>query len=306
MEEIYDVAILGAGSSGLSAGIYCARYAMKTIIISKDTGGMANNAVHVENWPGFSGSGLELMQNFLEQTKKFGVEIIRREIVNISRDKEFVVQTSKNENIKARTVIICLGTEKKKLNIPGEDKFLGKGVSYCATCDGAFFKGKTIAIVGGRNSCAQTSIMMSDFCKKVYIVYRQNKLNCDAILEMQLKNRKNIEMVYDSEPLRLEGNDFLEKMIVKDGEEKERELVVDGVFVEIGSTPASSIIKKMGVNTDKEGYIIVDSGMNTNVAGVFAGGDITAKPLRQILTASADGAVASYSAYKFLKEGNKK
>ncbi|MFH1249104.1 MAG: FAD-dependent oxidoreductase [archaeon] len=306
MEEIYDVAILGAGPCGLSAGIYCARYGLKTIIISKDTGGMANNAAHVENWPGFSGSGIELMQNFLEQTKKFGVEVIRREIVNINKDNDFLIQTSKNENIKAKAVIICLGTDKKKLNISGEDKFLGKGVSYCATCDGVFFKGKTIAIVGGRNSCAQTAIMMSDFCKKVYIVYRQNKLNCDDLLEMKIKNRKNIEMVYDSDPLRLEGNDFLEKMIVKDSKEKERELLVDGVFVEIGSIPATSIIKKMGVNTDEAGYIIVDEGMKTNVSGVFAGGDITAKQLRQILTSSSDGAVASYSAYKFLKEENKK
>jgi len=304
MEKNYDVAILGAGPAGLSAGIYSARYGLKTAVISQSIGGMANYAASIENYPSFNGSGIELMKRFAEQAKKCGVEILEREIVNIAKEKQFTIQTSRNEMIKASAVIICLGTEKKKLNIPGEDKFLGMGVSYCATCDASFFRDKTIAVIGGRNSAAQTALMLAIHSKKVYILYRQDLLNCEDALLAKIKNSKNIEIIYKSVPVRIEGKDSVEKLLIEqDG--KERALKVDGIFVEIGSVPASSIIKKIGVKTNDMGYIPADDEMKTNVEGVFAAGDIIVTPLRQIIISAAQGAVASFSAYKFLKEENK-
>lgn len=305
MEKNYDVAILGGGPAGLTAGIYSARYGLKTALISKDTGGMSNYASFVENYPAFTGSGFELMQSFLAQAKKEGVDIIQREIVNLSKDNQFLIQTSRNEIIKANSIIICLGTKKRKLNIPGEDKFLGKGVSYCVTCDATFFKDKAVAVVGGRNSAAHSALMLSLHAKKVYIAYRQKNLNCDGLLLERIKNSKNIEIVYESTPLEIRGDDAVKNFLIM-GKGKERELKVEGVFVEIGSVPSTSIIKKMGVNTDKEGYIIVNDEMKTNVKGIFAAGDITSMPLKQIITAASNGAVASFSAYKFLKEGKNK
>ncbi len=304
MEKNYDIAILGAGPAGLSAGIYSARYGLKTIVISQNIGGMAGYAASVENYPGFNGSGVELMNKFAEQAKKCGVEILEREIVNITPGNQFMLQTSRNEKIISDSVIICLGTEKKKLNIPGEDKFLGMGVSYCATCDASFFKDKTVAVIGGRNSAAQTALMLAMHSKKAYIIYRQDLLNCEDALLAKIKNSKNIEIIYNSVPVRIEGKDSVEKIIIEE-DGKERELKVEGIFVEIGSTPASSILKKMGVETDDGGYIIVDNAMRTNIRGVFAAGDIIVTPLRQIIISAAQGAMASFSAYKFLKEENK-
>lgn len=301
MEKNYDVVILGSGPAGLSAGIYAARYGLKTAVISKDIGGMANYATSVENYPSCSGSGAELMHAFAVQARKLGVEIIERKIVNIKKEGQFAIQTSKNEIINGKAAIICLGTEKEKLNIPGEDKFLGKGVSYCAACDSAFFKDKIVAVIGGRNSAAHTSLMLSQHSKKVYIVYRQKALNCDDIFIAKIKNSRNIEVVYEAIPCRIEGNEVVEKLVIIE-KGKEKGLKVDGVFVEIGSVPSTSIIRKIGIKTDTSGYIIVDSEMKTNIKGVFAAGDITTMPLKQIVTAAANGAVASYSAYKFLKE----
>lgn len=304
MEKNYDVAILGAGPAGLSAGIYSARYGLKTAVIAQSIGGMANYAAYIENYPSFSGSGIELMKRFEEQAKKCGVEILEREVVNITKDKQFVIQTSRNEMIKASAVIICLGTEKKKLNIEGEDKFLGMGVSYCGTCDANFFRDKTVAVIGGRNSAAQTALMLAMHSKKVYIVYRQDLLNCEDALLAKIKNSRNIEIIYKSVPARIEGKDSVEKIIVEE-DGRGRELKVDGIFVEIGSVPASSIIKKIGVKTNDVGYILADNEMKTNVEGVFAAGDIIVTPLRQIIISAAQGAIASFSAYKFLKEENK-
>jgi thioredoxin reductase (NADPH) len=300
----YDVAVLGGGPAGLSAGIYSARYGLKTLVISQDIGGMANYATSVENYPGFNGSGFELINKFAEQAKKTGVEILEREIVNIAKEKQFAIQTSRNEIITASAVIICLGTEKKKLNIRGEDKFLGSGVSYCATCDAAFFNGKIVSVIGGRNSAAQTALMLAMHAKKVYIIYRQDLLNCDDALLAKIKNSDNIKVLYKSIPLEIEGKDCVEKILIEqDG--KKKELGVDGIFIEIGSVPASSIVKKIGLKTDKEGYIIADNEMKTNIKGVFAAGDIISTPFRQIISAAANGAMASFSAYKFLKEENK-
>lgn len=300
-EKEYDLIILGAGPAGLSAGIYAARYGLRVLIIGKESGGMINYATLIENYPGFTGSGLELAKKFAEQAKCSGAEILQREIVNIKKGKEFEVQTLKNEIFKARAIIISLGTEKRKLNIEGEEKFLGKGVSYCATCDAPLFKGKTVAVIGGRNSAAHATLLLSRHAKKVYVVYRQDKLNCDAFLTEQVKKDRKIEVICNAVPIKIEGNNAVENLVIEQ-QGKQKKIPVDGIFVEIGSVPVTSLAKNLGLKLDSERYIIVDTEMKTNVQGIFAAGDITSGSLKQVVVSAGAGAVAASSAYKFLKE----
>ncbi|MFH0831515.1 MAG: FAD-dependent oxidoreductase [archaeon] len=305
MEKNYDVVILGAGPAGLSSGIYAARFGLKTLVISRDIGGMMNMASLVENYPGFRGSGIELAMKMSEQAKNAGAEMLQRNISNITKQKNsFKIQTDKNEIFDARALIITLGTEKRKLNIDGEDKFLGRGVSYCATCDAPLFKGKVTVVVGGRNSAAHAALLLARYAKKVYIVYRQGRLNCDTFLLDELNKNKSIEIVYNSLPARIKGQDSVTELIVS-SEGSEKSIRTDGIFVEIGSVPLTSLAKNLGLSLDEAGYILADDKMNTNVTGIYVAGDIVAGSLKQMIVASGQGAIAASSAYNFLKDNNK-
>lgn len=305
MEKNYDIVILGAGPAGLSSGLYAARYGLKTLVISRDTGGMMNMASLVENYPGFKGSGIELAMKMSEQAKKAGAEILQRTVSNITEQNDaFKIQTDKNEILNAKALIIALGTEKKKMNIEGEEKFLGTGVSYCATCDAPLFKGKSVAVVGGRNSAAHAALLLSRYAKKVFIVYRQGRLNCDTFLLDEINKNKSIEIIYNSVPARIKGKDSVSELVVS-SEGSEKSIKIDGIFVEIGSVPLTSIAKNLGLKLDDEGYIVADDKMSTNVKGIYAAGDIVSGSLKQMIVASGYGAIAASSAYNFLKAKNK-
>lgn len=294
--QVYDTIILGAGPAGMTAAIYVARYRLKTLVISKDIGGVANLAHKIENWPGIvSIPGTELMQNFKKQVKALGVGIIEDKVEKISN--KFEVVTASNKRFKSKTLIFALGTVRRKLNIPGEDKFIGKGISYCVTCDGPFFKDKTVCVVGGRNAAAMASILLSEYAKKIYIIYRRGKLRADPILIEQVEKNPKIEMIYNAEVAKILGTKFVEKIILKDG----KEMPMEGVFVEIGGVPSTELAKEIGVKLDKSNFIITDANMQTNIPTVFAAGDITNTPLPQIVTACGDGARAAYSAFDYLK-----
>ena len=185
--QFYDLAILGSGPAGLTAAIYSARYNLNTIVLGKSTGGTANLAGKVENWPSFTGSGKELMKGFAKQAKKAGAKIIQEEIDKITKDKNNFKISLKKGEIKAKAIIIALGTENRKLNIPGEKEFLGKGVSYCATCDGMFFKGKTVSVIGGADSAAKAALYLSEIAKKVYIIYRKHEMRCEPVSYTHLR-----------------------------------------------------------------------------------------------------------------------
>jgi len=295
--QVYDTIILGAGPAGMTAAIYAARYKLKTLIISKDVGGVANLAHKVENWPGIiSIPGTELMQNFKKQVKALGVEIVEDKVEKITN--KFEVVTASNKKFKTKTLIFALGTVRRKLNIPGEDKFTGKGVSYCTTCDAPFFKDKTVCVVGGRNAAAMASILLSEYAKKIYIIYRRDKLRADPVLIEQTEKNPKIEMIYNAEIAKILGTKFVEKIVLKDG----KEMKMDGVFVEIGGIPSTDLAKELNVKIDEHKYIITDANMRTNVPNIFAAGDITNTPLDQIITACGDGAKAAHSAFQFLKK----
>jgi thioredoxin reductase (NADPH) len=296
---MYDVTIIGSGFAGYSAAIYAARYELKTLVITKQPGGAIINSEKVENYPGFKAiPGFELMQKFEEQAKSFGAEMIVDEVVGIVKDKEgFRVETRNDKDYNAKTIILALGTERKKLEVPGAKDLEGKGIHYCATCDAAFYKGKTVAVIGGSNSAAHATLLLSRFAKKVYVIYRQAELRCEPVLRDQIKQTKNIEVLYNTNINEVEGNQFLEKVVLDKEHNGRRGLVIEGLFVEIGSVPNSAIAKELGVELSHNHEIIVDAHCATNVKGVFAAGDVTNTVLRQGVTAVGQGAIAATSAY---------
>lgn len=296
-KSIYDTIIIGAGPAGMTAAIYAARYRLKTLVISKDVGGVANLAHKVENWPGITSiTGIELTQNFKKHVEASGVKIVQDEVIKLAN--KFEVVTSSGKKFKSKTLILALGTVKRKLDIPGEDKFMGKGVSYCAICEAPMFKNKTVCVVGGRNSAAMAALLLSKYAKKVYIIYRRKKLNADPILIKQVEKNKKIKAVYNSEVNSILGTKFVEKIVLKDG----KEMPMEGVFIEAGGIPLTDLAKELSIKLDEHSSIIVNSSMQTNIAGVFAAGDITNTPIDLIVTACADGAKAAYSAFKYLKK----
>jgi thioredoxin reductase (NADPH) len=304
----YDLIILGAGVAGLSAGIYTARYKIKTLIIGKDMG-MAAEAPEIENYPGFTKiSGLKLLQKFTRHAKKMGAKIIYDEIKKVEKiGNEFKVITSGNEFI-SDAIIYALGGKKRRLGIENEEKYVGKGVSYCSTCDANFFKDKVVGVLGGANSAATTSLLLSKIAKKVYIIYRGDKLKAEPILISKIQKAKNIEIIYNTVVSGLIGEEKLEEVILENKKTGEKiNMKLDGIFVEFGYVPNSLFAEEIGAKISEDGRVIVKEDMSTNVEGLFAAGDITtgSNRLDQIITAAAEGAIAANSAYKYLSKKHK-
>jgi len=300
MAEKYDVLILGGGPAGLTAAIYSARYKLKTLVVAKSFGGTANLAGEIENWPGFIGSGLELMGKFKKQAEKFGAKFLEAEVDNVKKDNGGFVLEVGDKKIHGKALIVALGTEHRKLNIPGEEEFLGKGVSYCATCDGNFFNGKNVAVVGGADSAAKAALYLAEIAKKVYVSYRKNEMRCEPVSLKKIENHKKIEIYYQSVPLKILGDKVVSGLEIEQ-EEKNIKLDVDGVFIVIGAVPVVEIVKGLGLKMDKGGYIITDKDAKTNIKGIFAGGDVSNNSMKQVVVAAGEGAVAAKSAYEFLK-----
>lgn len=303
--EHYDVLILGAGPAGMTAALYTGRYNLKTAVIAKSIGGTANLAGEIENWPGFFGSGSDLMKSFKNQTEKFGARFLESEVTNVKKDNNGFVLELKDKEVHGKTLIISLGTEHKKLNIQGEKDFLGKGVSYCATCDGLFFKNKTVAVIGGADSAAKAALYLSDIAKQVYIVYRKEQIRCEPISFEKIKQKKNIQIYYHSIPTKITGTkkvEFIEiEQAIPGEKEKKVNLQVDGVFIEVGAAPATDILNNLGIKFDSAGYIITDKATKTNISGAFAAGDGTNNILKQVVVAAGEGAVAAKSAYDYIQ-----
>ncbi|NSG82258.1 thioredoxin-disulfide reductase [Blautia schinkii] len=304
MSDIYDLAILGGGPAGITAAIYASRARLNTIWIDKNfaPGGQITATYEVDNYPGMPGiSGMDLGEAFGEHARKLGLEPKREKILsleNISGDIK-TIHTKKNE-YQARTIILAFGAEHRKLDIPGEDDLGGLGVSYCATCDGAFYKDRTAVVVGGGNAAAEDAVFLSGLCKKVYLVHRRDELRADKAIQEKVFDCENIEMVWESIPLEILGQDEvtgIKIQNVKTGEE--RELDTDGVFIAVGIVPNTTLLEAQ-LELDENGYICAGEEGITSAAGVFAAGDIRTKALRQVVTAVSDGANAVASAQKYL------
>ena len=297
---MYDLLILGAGPAGLTAGIYGARGGLKTVIVERRSfGGQAAITPEIENFPGYQNiDGFTLTFNMQDQAKKQGVEFVYDEVEDVILDGEIkVVKTKNNGEISGKTLIIACGAESKKLGVERELELIGKGVSYCATCDGRFFKNRPVAVVGGGNTAVEDALYLGNFASEVYLIHRRDTLRASKVLGDKLASSK-VKILWDSVVEKLEG-DPLEKIIVKNVKTNVTTSIdVNCLFVAVGQTPSSTLFD--GKVEMENGYIVADENMATNVKGVFVAGDIRKTPLRQIITACADGAIAGDSAIKYL------
>lgn len=302
---MYDLIIAGAGTAGLTAGIYAARAGMSALIIeSLFAGGQIARAHVVENYPGFPEgvSGAELALKFREQAERLGARIENAQITGFELEGDEKRVLTQDAEYSAKTVILAMGANYKSLGLKSEKKLVGSGVSYCATCDGAFFKRKDVAVIGGGDTALEDALYLSGFANHIYVVHRRDELRAQKALQKTAMANEKIEFVWDSVVETVLGKSFVEGVRIKNTKtEQLRDISVSGVFVAIGITPQTEVVKGK-VNIDESGYIITDAFMRTSIPGVFAAGDIVKKPLRQVVTAAADGAVAVYSALSYLRE----
>ena len=304
-EELeFDTIILGGGPAGFSAGIYAARGAAKTAIIDINMlGGQPSNYLELENYPGYPQiGGFDLMEKFEEHSDKFGVQkFSMQEIEEINLTTNPKTIKTKEYNFRAKTVIIATGASPMKLGVKGESEFIGRGVSYCAICDGAFYKNKIVAVVGGGNSAVEEAIYLTKFAEKVYIIHRRNELRADKIVQERAFKNPKIEFVWDSVVKEISGKSTVNRITLENVKTKEiSELITDGVFPYIGITPNTNYINGQ-IAQDSKGFIITDETMKTSVDGVYAIGDVRTTPLRQVITAASDGAIGAVYAVKYIE-----
>jgi thioredoxin reductase (NADPH) len=298
----YELAIIGAGAAGYSAAIYAGRTGIKNIVFDKSMGGgLAVVSPKMENYPGFESiSGIDLMEKMKKHAGKYGDIHFNEEVKKVEKAKEiFKIQTDKKTyNVKA--IILCLGTDYRKLNAPGEKELTGKGVSYCATCDGFFFKDKKVAVIGGGNSALIEAIFLKQIgCKEVYVIHRRDQLRAeDAYKEEAIE--KGVQIIFNTHVESIKGEQKIESLELHDVKtDKQSDFPVDGVFISIGEEPQNELAKKMGVKLDERGFITTDGQQRTNIKGVYAAGDITGG-LRQVVTACAEGAIAALASTEVL------
>lgn len=305
MEEIYDLAILGAGPAGICAAIYATRGKLNTLWLEKKfvQGGQIVDTYEVDNYPGLPGiTGLDLGETMVNHAEKLGIKPKREPVLSIEEENGLKVIRTKKNRYMAKAVILACGAAHRQLGIPGEEELSGMGVSYCATCDGAFFQDGTVAVVGGGNVAVEDAILLSRTCKKVYLVHRRDELRADKVLQDKLFKCANVEMVWDSVPTVIEGTDKVEDIKVHNVKTDEgKTIAVDGVFIAVGILPNTEKFKGL-VDLDESGYIIAGEDGVTSTPGIFAAGDIRTKNLRQVVTAVADGANAFASVQRYLIE----
>ena len=303
MEQLsFDTIILGGGPAGLSAAIYASRGAVSTAIVDLNMlGGQPSNYLELENYPGFQViGGYDLMEKFEEHADKFGVKKFPMQEIQTVDLKNKSLVTNEYE-FKAKTIIIATGAQPMKLGVPGEKEFVGRGVSYCAVCDGAFYKNKVVAVVGGGNAAVEEAMYLTKFADKVYVIHRRNELRADKIVQERAFKNDKIEFIWDSVVKEIKGDNLVNTAVLENVKTKETSnLSVNGVFPYIGMTPNVENISGQ-LQQDARGFIVTDETMATSVEGVFAIGDVRTTPLRQVITAAADGAIGAVYAVKYLE-----
>ncbi|WP_419658134.1 TrxB2: thioredoxin reductase [Desulfosarcina variabilis str. Montpellier] len=305
-DTIHDLIIIGGGPGGLSAAIYAMRAALKTVLIEKGVpGGQVTMSDEVENYPGFIHiSGAELSMKFSEHAQSYDLEMISQEVTAVDPGLNYhTVRMANGDMIKAHAVILATGGNPKKLNVPGEQDLYGKGVSYCATCDGFFFRGKTVVVVGGGDSAAEEALYLAKLCKKVYIAHRRDELRASKILQQRIFDDCNIEMLWNTVVTQIKaGSDGVEKVGLKDTvTAATRDLDVDGVFIFIGFNPNNELVPA-GTRMNADGLVVTDEKCETRTPGIYVIGDLREKYARQIVLSAADGCTAALAAAHFVEE----
>ncbi len=306
-DTIYDVVIVGAGPAGMTAALYSSRANLTTLMIEKGLpGGQMANTEDVENFPGFDHiTGPELSQKMYDHSLKFGAQYKIAEVTGIKEEGLYkIVLTNKGEKFKTKTVIIATGASYRNLEVPGEKEFGGRGVSYCAVCDGAFFKNKEVIVVGGGDSAVEEGAFLTRFAKKVTLIHRRDKLKAQKILQNRAFKNEKMGFIWNKEVKEIKGDSKVTSIVLQDTLTKEEsEISADGVFVYIGMDPLTKPFKNLPI-TNEKGYLISDEGMGTKLDGVFVAGDSRDKELRQIVTATGDGSIAAQSAQSYIEKIN--
>ena len=299
---MYDVVIVGSGPAGLSAAIYAKRAGLSALTLEKNpmSGGQVLNTYEVDNYPGLPGiNGFELGMKFREHADKLGIDFQEAQVRSLTvRDGVKVIGTDDGE-LEAKTVILATGAVHAHLGVPGEEELAGVGVSYCATCDGAFFRGKTVAVAGGGDVALEDAIYLARFCKKVYLIHRRDEFRGARVLQEELKKLENVEILYSCTVEEIRGGECVESLLVRNVKTEElSELQADGIFVAVGIRPSTELVRELA-ECDEAGYVLAGEDCATNIPGLYAAGDVRKKPVRQIITAVADGANAAVAAGAF-------
>jgi len=305
-EKIWDLIIIGGGPAGITAGIYAGRQKLKTLLITKNFGGqVAEKAIKIENYPGFEEiSGQELIERFKKHLLKYDIPIEIDEVKKITKEGQiFIVETVSQKKFNAFSVIVATGAEPRVLNVKGEKEFLGKGVSYCVTCDGPLFRGKKVAVIGGGNAGFEAAIFLADLAEKVYILEFSDKVRADKENQELAQKTKKIELILRAKVKEIKGENFVKSLIYEDlSSGKEKEILVDGVFIEIGRVPATQFLKGLVDFNEKNEILTEPETMATKTPGLFAAGDCNVGQVKQIVTACGEGAKAAWSAYDYLQK----
>lgn len=305
-KDIHKLIIIGAGSAGYTASIYSSRYKVNNLIIGNLPGGQITEAHKVCNFPNtFEISGMELGNQMRDHAKRLGVEEIVDSVSKLGKDGSlFIIETENSGTFKAENVLLAHGVKRRKLELKNEEKFVGRGISYCATCDAGFYRDKTVAVAGGSNAATTAALLLADIAEQVYIIYRGNKLKGEEMWIEQIKTRDNIKVVYESNIIGLLGEEKLDGVELDNTYQGSNTINLDGLFVEIGSTPNIDFIKDLDIETDGHGYIKINPDQSTNIAGLYAAGDITngSNGFRQVITACSEGAIAAQAIYTRLQK----
>jgi thioredoxin-disulfide reductase len=301
-----DLAIIGGGVAGFSAAMYAGRLGVKPYIFDPKMGGTLALAGDIENYPGFpSISGMELSNKLKEHAKIFNPEFITRSIAKIKTTTTGFHIYTKKDIYHTKAIILATGTEWRKLRIPGEKKLTGKGVHYCALCDGPFYKQKTVAVIGGADSAVKEAIYLASLAKKVYIIYRKENVHPEPITLERMKRLKNIEIIKNTNLKEIIGKEKLEKIKLDNPYNNSDELILDGIFIDIGHIPMTGLAKEIGLKLNKKNEIITNKSTETNITGFFAAGDVTDTPFKQAIIAASEGSTAAFSAYQYITKNPK-
>lgn len=300
---MYDILIFGAGTAGLTAAIYGVRAGRSVAVLEESVyGGQIVNTLEIENYPGIKKvSGVDYATELFEQATALGAQVMFDAPVSVEKGDSFTVTTKRGKTLEAKSLILAVGAKNRPLGVAGEEKFTGRGISYCATCDGAFFRGKDVAVVGGGNTAIDDALFLTDYCNKVYLIHRRQGFRAEEAKLALLKEKQNLEFVLDSVVETVEGADAFAGVTVKNKETGEtKRIAVDGLFVAVGQVPATAIAKDL-VALDDYGYIVAGEDCKTSAEGIFAAGDCRTKQIRQLVTAAADGAIAALAACEYIR-----
>ena len=297
----YDTIIIGGGISALGAAIYCGRFQLKTLVIGEKPGGTIILAGDVSNYPGFSKiSGMDLFDNIQEHARSYGIEILLKNVIKVEKCIDCFKVSTNDKTYSTKTVIFATGTKWRKLDVPGEKEFSNKGVHYCALCDGALYKNKVIAVAGGSDSAAKEALLLSEYGKQVYVVYRKEKIRAEPINLKRIEQNKKIMVINNTNIVEIKGDKFVSSVVLDKPYNGSKELKIDALFIEIGHTPLSELAKQIGVKTNEQEEIVIDKDSKTNVDGIFAAGDVVNSKFKQAITGVAEGVVAAYNVYHFV------